>query len=121
MTDPTTMTPEETTRFLAVEVMGYFPSESLKGHWIVPQGGCILFDPLTIAGDRDMLVEAMDKAGFESHQTRGTGLREKDCYTIIRQKHGGPWYEASADTPGDALCLAAVKAIQAMKEKENGN
>lgn len=129
MTDPKTTPPEQwpkeqMVRFLAVELdIGVL--DPVGGHIIIvekmtPTGTrSLAFWPLTDANDRDMLVEAMREKGWrcgrenyqDADKEHWAGFRNLDNDvngTII----------ALADTPGEAVCLAACKALLQVKDKE---
>jgi len=128
MTDsPENWPKEKLIEFLAVEVMGWEYGDveptyrpPLKAHWKVDGifQASADWNPLTDANDRDMLVEKM---------------REKGLFVMIRVCEGAHspydvWifsgresvFVADADTPGEAVCIAAVKAVIATKQ-ENSN
>lgn len=113
MKKPDKMTPEETVRFLAVEVMGY--GATGYEYLFNKQGEMDAFkwNPVTDANDRDMLVEAMVERGL-----RISLVPTDDGWMSTVNNIEGKFPIITADTPGDAVCLASVKAVLSMKEKD---
>jgi len=113
-TDPTTWSNEQKVRFLAERAMGWRVEES-SDWWYEGDIGIIeigMWNPIEDANDRDMLVEAMRKNGWDyrlmSHIGLGKYLHRSSFFghTKIHES-------AIADTPGTAVCNAAIKALLA--------
>lgn len=108
------MTDDEIVRFLAVEWMGWkwrpciepnYPDrfELPDGHYLADG----TWDPLTSGDDLLMLIEAMNKKGFDVARRSYT-----DGRCLARILYGGvTQVESIADTAQRAVCLAAVKAL----------
>jgi len=114
------ITPEQLVRFLAVKGMGYEKHPEFEKSvytWFDPKSGKTMrFDPVNSPADRDMLVERMREKGIVIKMQ--WNLCGDVSIGICNTKARGPetWNHLSADTPGDAVCLAAAKALMAMKE-----
>ena len=120
------MTPDELVRFIAVEVMGWvlnphklkykhsfwqaFDEKSQMWRYEISEAE---FDPLFRAHDRDMVVEAMWNRECATQLTRQKeGWRCRMIYLNVGN------VQATADTPGKAVCRAALKAILVEKGQE---
>lgn len=117
------LTPAEIVRELAEEGMGYEGDLFFEGdtcyipHICIAKGetSWTTFRPLTDANGRDMLVEKMREKGFAyDFDAGGTGLHGATFVMADLPLVGS---DAQAGTPGMAVCLAALKALRAMKEK----
>ncbi len=131
MTNPDDMTKEEMVRFLAVKVMGWkrwgtAPSRDGTWHeayWGDAKGNklkSLTWNPLTIPADRDMLVEVMwEKGWFLGLQYLFPDDIEAEFTFISESGKNLDAKDSMADTPGEAVCRAAVKAVMAQKESSH--
>ena len=118
--NPENMTPEELVILLATEGMGWRLDESTDW-WYAGDVAVIelgMWNPLTDANDRNGLVEKMVEKGWSLIMNF---WRVKDgdkfkpqltCKWKLLVCEDG--FVATTDTPGDAVCLAAAKALQAI-------
>ena len=132
---PEQWTPEEQVRFLAINAMGWEacvggeeadPTSYWKGTDII--GGyrpIATWNPLTSGDDRDKLVEAMRKKGWVTSLENGRSASDGSCSqnwwvsTLVKIAHcRTQTAHALADTPGRAVCIAAIKALKAERKEQ---
>lgn len=102
-----TPTAEDKVRFLAEHVMGL---KVIPGSWFLTEnGGYCKWNPLTVPGDRDMLVNALRTKGW---LVAVMALRFNKRYHVRLDDGNTHWFEATADSPGSAVVDAAYEAVK---------
>ena len=117
---PEQWTPKEQVRFLAINAMswkhspcisevgcGYYRKQDMT--WV----GDDRWNPLTSGDDMLAVIEAMRRKGFKLTILISDGVHSPYDVNILNHEIT---VVADADTPGRAVCIAAIKALLAMKE-----
>jgi len=123
---PEQWTPEEQVRFLAVEAMGWtigYKPPSRVPYWC-QQGAYVknlrCFNPLTSGDDMLAVMKAMRKKKFAFDIYIKTRSKEAEEYFVrLNDEDDSRKLQnrfAYASTLNRAVCIAAIKALLAMKE-----
>jgi len=119
MTPAEQLSDEQLVKAAAVEIMGWrYVHNTCRSGWLDPTSKRLRYpwNPLTDANDRDMVVMRMEEMGWS---WRMESVWNEGQYYQVWFEDGKEWdITATADTPGRAVLIAALKAVRAEKGGE---